>query len=227
MIHLTAYAAAIGRAVDGSQKHGLVWRIQHFLGELKRRKVFHVTSVYLIAAWGLSAGAADIFEVLDFPNWASRYFVIALFSFTPVVIVIAWVFELSKSGIQRDTGPEAAKVSTVDQTTVLAFQGSIPVLSTNWLGKKQRFANDFIAGRDDTCGLQLVSPMISRQHAKFEFSEGRWRVRDLGSSNGILVDGQRVDSAALERETYVQFYPGGPELQISIAGSVSTETQIA
>ena len=213
--------------MNNSNQPNLATRAQIFIGELKRRKVFQVTSVYLVAAWGLSAGAADIFEVLNFPNWASRYFVIALFSFTPVVIVIAWVFELSKSGIQRDRGPESSEVSTVDQTTVLAFQGSVPVLTTNWMGKRQRFTSEFIAGRDDGCGLQLVDPMISRQHAKFEFKEGEWLVSDLGSSNGILVDGTKVDSAVLTRETQLQFDPGGPQLQVSVASSVSAETQIA
>lgn len=214
--------------MNNSNPPNLATKIQTFVGELKRRKVFQVTSVYLVAAWGLSAGAADIFEVLNFPSWASRYFVIALFSFTPVVIVIAWVFELSKSGIQRDRGPaEPEEVSTVDQTTVLAFQRNVPVLTTNWMGKKQRFTSDFIAGRDGACGLQLVDPMISRQHARFEFIEGQWQVSDLGSSNGIIVDGMKVDSAELQRETYIQFYPGGPELQISIANSISAETQLA
>ena len=187
-------------------------RVQTLIGELKRRKVFQVTSFYLVASWGLSAGAADIFEVLDFPTWASRYFVIALFSFTPIVIVVAWVFELSKTGIQRDRGPERTIVRTTDQTTILAMQPNVPVVTATWMGKKQRFTSNFVAGRDDACELQIVDPMISRQHAQFEYKDGRWHVRDLGSSNGIIVNGSKVGTAVLEPNSYVQFNPGGPEL---------------
>ncbi len=213
--------------MNNSDSPNFATRAQTFIGELKRRKVFQVTSVYLVAAWGLSAGAADIFEVLGFPDWASRYFVIGLFSFTPVVIVIAWVFELNKTGIQRDRGPQTGEVRKVDQTTVLALQRPIPVLTAQWQDKTQRFTEDFIAGRDDTCGLQLVDPMISRQHAKFEYTQGQWWVRDLGSSNGIVLDGVKVEHAQLKRDSSLQFYPDGPPLQITIASSVSAETQLA
>jgi FHA domain-containing protein len=198
-------------------------RAQSFLGELKRRKVFQVTSVYLVAAWGLSAGAADIFEVLGFPVWASRYFVIGLFSITPIVIVVAWVFELSKSGIQRDLGP----VGPVDQTTILASRPGAPVLAANWLGTKYSFAQDFVVGRDDSCALQIVDPMISRQHAKFSLVNGRWRVEDLGSANGIEIDGQKQVSAWLTPHSSVRFYPDGPALKLTVGSVESAVTMMA
>ena len=209
--------------MDGSQKNRLAWRVQHLVVELKRRKVFQVTSVYLVAAWGLSAGAADIFEVLGFPAWASRYFVIAIFSLTPLVIVIAWVFELSKSGIQRDYGPN----SPTDQTTVLAARKNTAVLTTSWLGRRQTFANDFIVGRDDSCALQIVDPLVSRRHAKFEFVDGRWRIRDLGSANGTVVNGKKVDVAWLDDESSVNLYPDGPALKLTIGNTASAETKLA
>lgn len=208
--------------MDGPQKHSVVWRLQHLLAELKRRKVFQVTSVYLVAAWGLSAGAADIFEVLDFPSWASRYFVIALFSLTPLVIVIAWVFELNKSGIQRDYGPN----NPTDQTTVLAVRNNTAVLTTHWQGHTQTFANDFIVGRDDSCALQIVDPLVSRRHAKFEFVDGRWRIRDLGSANGTVVNGNKVDIAWLEDGSSIRFYPDGPALKLNIGNTANAETQM-
>ena len=204
-------------------KQNFSWRVQTFLGELKRRKVFQVTSVYLVAVWGLSAGAKGIFEVLEFPAWASLYFVIVLFSLTPVVIVIAWVFELKKTGVQRDIGPS----NPVDQTTILASRKNIPVLSATWLGKQHSFAKEFVVGRDDGCAMQIVDPLISRQHAKFEYIAGRWKIEDLGSANGIVVDGDKVQSAWLEQDTSIRFYPDGPELYISIGSAMSAVTKMA
>lgn len=198
-------------------------RIQSLLGELKRRKVFQVTGVYLVAAWGLSAGAADIFEVLGFPLWASRYFVIMLFSLTPVVIAIAWIFELDRSGIQRDTGIG----SQADQTTILARVGNMPVITATWLGQKHTFASSFVVGRDEACALQIVDPLISRQHAKFEFQAGRWKVADLGSANGIVVNGEKVQTAWLDQDSSIAFYPDGPVLELSLASPQGAKTQLA
>jgi len=209
--------------VDRPQNKSLAVRIQSFIGELKRRKVFQVTSVYLVAAWGLSAGAADIFDVLDFPAWASRYFVIALFSLTPLVVVIAWVFELNRAGIQRDVGPRRP----TDQTTILADRQSTPRITATWMGDKHNFAGEFVVGRDDSCALQIVDPMISRQHAKFSLVNGRWQIEDLASANGIVVDGRKVESAWIDQDAAIGFYPGGPELRVSINSAVAADTKLA
>ncbi|NNF17211.1 MAG: FHA domain-containing protein, partial [Gammaproteobacteria bacterium] len=198
-------------------------RLQTLLGELKRRKVFQVTSVYLVAAWGLSAGASDIFAALDFPEWAPRYFVITIFSLTPIVIVIAWVFELNKSGLQRDTGSN----SPVDQDTIFALNSDQPVIKTRWQGRSQSFAAEFVVGRDAGCGLQIVDPMVSRRHAKFDLVGGRWKIEDLGSANGIAVNGKKVKFAWLERDASIRLYPNGPELKIAIEQPAADRTRMA
>ena len=209
--------------MDNPQNIGFASRLQNFVGELKRRKVFQVTSVYLIAAWGLSAGAADIFDVFEFPTWASRYFVIVIFSMTPLVIIIARVFELNKSGIQRDTRPS----NPIDQTTILANRKDIPVINAIWRGKKHSFVSEFIVGRDDGCAMQIIDPLVSRQHAKLQFIGGRWKIEDLGSSNGIVVNGTKVQSAWLEHDSTVRFYPQGPELLLSIGSPSTAKTKLA
>ena len=209
--------------MDRSQNSGFTLRLQNFVGELKRRKVFQVTSVYLVAAWGLSAGAADIFDVFEFPAWASRYFVLVIFSLTPLVVVIAWVFELNKSGIQRDTRPS----NPIDQTTILASRKDIPVIDATWRGKKHSFVSEFIIGRDDGCAMQIVDPLVSRQHAKLQFIAGRWKIEDLGSANGIIVNGTKVQSAWLEHDSSVRFYPQGPELLLTISSPNTAKTKLA
>src|SRR6185436_4573164 len=44
-------------------------------------------------------------------------------------------------------------------------------------------------GRKDTCEVVLPSNDVSRQHAQIRVEGERWILRDLGSSNGTLVDG--------------------------------------
>lgn len=53
-------------------------------------------------------------------------------------------------------------------------------------------------GRDVAADIRLEVPAVSRQHAEITRERGAFIVRDLGSTNGTLVDGQRIDEAALE-----------------------------
>lgn len=51
-----------------------------------------------------------------------------------------------------------------------------------------------LIGRRESCDIALRFPNVSSQHCQLEFLNGYWHVRDLGSSNGIKVNGTRVDS---------------------------------
>ena len=58
-----------------------------------------------------------------------------------------------------------------------------------------RFSFDhgsYIIGRQEGCDVVLASASVSRQHARIFVDQGRCYVEDLGSANGVLVDGQRV-----------------------------------
>lgn len=50
-----------------------------------------------------------------------------------------------------------------------------------------------IVGRGEGCQLVLDDPLISRRHACFVVDEREITVKDLGSTNGVLVNGTRVD----------------------------------
>lgn len=52
-----------------------------------------------------------------------------------------------------------------------------------------------VVGRDPDAAIRLVDRRVSRRHAVFERSGSRWSVRDMGSTNGTHVAGERVDEA--------------------------------
>ncbi|MFI5986255.1 FHA domain-containing protein [Streptomyces sp. NPDC051555] len=54
-------------------------------------------------------------------------------------------------------------------------------------------------GRDPGSGLRLVHETVSRHHAELSLRGGLWVLRDLGSTNGTTVNGQRVTGAAVVR----------------------------
>ena len=47
-----------------------------------------------------------------------------------------------------------------------------------------------LVGRHHGCQVRRSEPMLSRKHCCIEKSEGGWTLRDLGSRNGTIVNGE-------------------------------------
>lgn len=62
-----------------------------------------------------------------------------------------------------------------------------------WLSSEDRLR----IGRSTECELVLEDSSVSRVHAELAFEDGVWRVYDLGSKNGVHVDGMPVREAVL------------------------------
>lgn len=54
-----------------------------------------------------------------------------------------------------------------------------------------------VLGRSRTCTIRLDDPAASRQHVTLTLVDGKLRARDLGSSNGTYVNGQRLEEERL------------------------------
>ncbi len=55
-----------------------------------------------------------------------------------------------------------------------------------------------VLGRSEECDLVIASPSVSRRHARIEAVAGSLVLRDEGSANGIVIEGQRRSEAPLE-----------------------------
>jgi hypothetical protein len=69
-----------------------------------------------------------------------------------------------------------------------------------------------VLGRSPGCQLVFDDDTVSRRHAELRFDEGRWMLRDLGSSNGTWVNGRRVMEAEVAPGDEVQL--GGCALRL-------------
>jgi adenylate cyclase len=49
-----------------------------------------------------------------------------------------------------------------------------------------------VIGRRDSCDIRMAFPNVSGMHCELAFRDGYWSVRDLNSTNGIKVNGERV-----------------------------------
>jgi S-DNA-T family DNA segregation ATPase FtsK/SpoIIIE len=55
-----------------------------------------------------------------------------------------------------------------------------------------------LIGRDDDCRLKLDDPRVSGRHAMVYFATGEFRVRDLDSTNGCLLNGSPLTEFAFQ-----------------------------
>ncbi len=55
----------------------------------------------------------------------------------------------------------------------------------------------FTIGRSEECDYQIASSRVSRQHAEIGKAAGAYLLRDLGSTNGTFVNGQKIDQVRL------------------------------
>lgn len=78
-------------------------------------------------------------------------------------------------------------------------------------------AENLVLGRSRKCDVRINSGTISSQHCRLRLVSGYWVVEDLGSSNGIRVDGVRYrekcvmpgSELSLARESFILDYVPG------------------
>lgn len=64
-----------------------------------------------------------------------------------------------------------------------------------------------VIGRDAGCSFAVPSRKLSRQHARIFGGVGAWGIEDLNSTNGVLVNKQRVTTAWLKQGDEIRLGP--------------------
>jgi pSer/pThr/pTyr-binding forkhead associated (FHA) protein len=86
-------------------------------------------------------------------------------------------------------------------------------------GTSLRFTAAFYVGRERGCEVELPDLQVSRRHAEVSDATGEWTIRDLQSSNGLFVDGRRVEVVPIRGGVTVAFGSDGPHLRIEQEGA--------
>lgn len=76
-----------------------------------------------------------------------------------------------------------------------------------------------VAGREPDCDLYLPSRRVSRKHCRFTLDSGRCVAEDLGSANGMLINGHQMEACELVPGTHIQM---GDALMVYEQGSPET-----
>lgn len=90
----------------------LVQRIRDFLSELRRRQMYRVAVTYAGAAFVVWQATALLVRALDWPEWVLSAVVLVAIAGFPVVVALAWMYEVGPEGL-RPT-PQGAEEPTAE-----------------------------------------------------------------------------------------------------------------
>ncbi|MDH4029768.1 MAG: tetratricopeptide repeat protein [Chromatiales bacterium] len=79
-------------------------------GQLKERRVFRTAAMYIVVGWLILQVADIVVPALRLPDWTITLLLVLLALFFPLALVLAWVFELTPEGLQRQSKLDAAGV---------------------------------------------------------------------------------------------------------------------
>lgn len=99
---------------------------------------------------------------------------------------------------------------------------TIYVLSGPEIGRTHEAGEGALLGRSPDCDVPLRASSVSRHHARLERDGGEWVLVDLGSSNGMRHEGQRVER--LELFDGILFALGDLELRFRAEALVDEAT---
>ena len=149
--------------------------ISQFIGELKRRNVFRSGAAYVVSAWLLIQVADILLDVFDAPAWVMRGIVIALAVGFPVVLILAWLYDVTTQGVKRTEQVSEAESVSVHQgrKTDFAIIGVLVVAVALFTAEKFEFI-DF--GPQASSSLRSIAVLpfenLSGDIAQEYFSDG-------------------------------------------------------
>ena len=182
-----------------------------FLRELKRRRVVRTCIYYVIVCWVALQVGDIVFPALGLDDdQASRVLLIVAVLGFPVTFIFAWYFQLTPRGVVRTTSFVERRVlrnmSPINDRrhakVATYFQRERDDTEFNWVisaetgpltGLSYGIVESVELGRSLDCDIAVVSPHVSRHHARLELEGDNLVVEDLGSSNGTVVNGKTIE----------------------------------
>ena len=196
-----------------------------FLRELKRRKVTRTCVVYIVLCWGALQVGDILFPALGFDSdMASRNFLYIAVAGFPITFAMAWFFQITPQGVVRTTSfVERRVLSNIPPindrrsggvTTYFRkgedhpeYQWILTAETGPLAGLSFGVITTLVLGRALDCDIAVVSPHVSRQHARLSIEGDQLYVEDLGSSNGTVINGRVINrKQALSNEDELRFH---------------------
>jgi adenylate cyclase len=166
------------------------------LSQLKDRKVLRVAIAYMVVAWIVMQVGEVTFEALQLPEWALTMLICFSLLGFPIVLVLAWAYEITPGGIVRDidgnldyVGINSAHREAVATTSIIEMEPSIAVLPFEDMSykKDQNYFCEGIA-EEILCALNEVHGLhVAARVASFQFGSKSADILEIGRLLNVSV----------------------------------------
>lgn len=192
--------------------------------ELKRRRVVHVITVYASAAFVLIELVNNLTEPLNLPPRLSAIAIIVLAVGFPLVLILAWIYDLTPEGIEKTKPFEEAEDTTKTQVpntwriaTYVSFVVIVGLVTLNIVGgPNQLRAGDIqsmvILPFDNFTGDEQLDYFVEGMHASL--------IGDMGQLRGLQVKSRTSSSAFRDKEMTI------PEIASELGVDAALETAV-
>ena len=106
---------------------------------------------------------------------------------------------------------EKSGLANTQEISRKTFIGRIPTVQYAFLEimdeERRRITlgeKDIIIGRTSECDIQIMANNVSRRHARISYTNEEYRIEDLGSTNGLYVNGVKVERCVLRKHDVLE-----------------------
>jgi adenylate cyclase len=149
-------------------------------GELKRRHVYTVVATYALVSWVLLQIGEVTFGPLHLPEWVmSRLVVLVIIGF-PIVVVLAWFFDLTREGIRLTPNLTLHSEEESDRPSiaVLPFADMSPE-------RDQGYFCEGVAEEILNALSNIPQLRVAPRSPSFEYRDSRGDLRRIGRELGV------------------------------------------
>ena len=157
---------------------------KHAFDELRRRRVFRVVAIYVVAAWVMIQIGDATFDPLGFPAWAMRLLIMLLALGFVLALALGWIFDLGPEGVER-TAPEVSAAAAVP-----AVPGaSVAILPFNDMSeaRDQDYFCDGLAEEIINALTAVANLRVASRTSSFRFRDGSVDAREICSALGVAA----------------------------------------
>jgi adenylate cyclase len=159
-------------------KKRLLSFVSNLLPELRRRKVYPVLVAYALVAWVLLQIGEVTFTPLGLPEWVMTSLVVLVILGFPVVLTLAWVFDIKLTEPAEIVPQETNTDTELPSVAVLPFADMSP-------DNDQTYFCEGIAEEILNALTRIPQLQVAARMSSFQYHEGAGDIRDIGKELGV------------------------------------------
>ena len=148
--------------------------------ELKRRRVYPVIAAYAVFAFILLQIGEITFAPLGLPNWVMVGLILLVILGFPVAVVLAWVFDITPTGIQRDS-TRFPRAESSDQKPSIAVLPFVDMSAE----QDQGYFCEGVAEEILNALTKIQQLSVAARSSSFQYKTGAGDIRDIGRELGV------------------------------------------